>query len=560
MSSILLLPEHVVNQIAAGEVIENPACVVKELVENALDAGANNIIVEIKGGGLLYIAVHDDGHGMSPEDALMSLQRHATSKIASFDDLSRLMTMGFRGEALASIAAVSKMKITSAGEGRAAVCIAVEGGVIQPSETASRRRGTSIEVRHLFYNVPVRKKFQKSVNASIAAISRIVEQLSLAYPHKNFTLISHEKTVLQTKSVTMEERVREILGPDFLAKTVSVDYRAEGLELQGFVGLPQNTRFTRLGQHLFVNKRKVFSPFVSQAIKEAYGTRIAEDAHPVFLFFLNTRPDLIDVNVHPQKKEIRFSDQSFFWRHIKTAVEQLFLPQDSLLPDLSFTQETVETPYRPLYGPTAQLPESAQLEFLAEPCAAHDVLGGVLGGYYLVSDFQKMRRFNFEEGLMLLDLNAGRARIFYDNLSHKMPASETLLTPQIVEVSIDDARFVEGFAAALLEFGFEARAIGKTTVALDAMPLYAEAEDFLALLLDLQEEKQGNAWKMAFLRKSARKIAQRIKEKNKHYTRGEAEAILERLLHIEERLYDPLGSPIAIHLKVKDLASLFRKR
>lgn len=309
MSSVIrVLSEHTINQIAAGEVIENPASIVKELIENAIDAKASKIVVEVSGGGLQKICISDDGTGMGAEDALLCLQRHATSKIRQAEDLSFIATMGFRGEALASIAAISKMTLTTSTLSGLGTQVEVEAGSIKEVKPCARNRGTTIEVRQLFYNVPARRKFQKSPSFCLTDIIKMITQLSLAYPAIDFELYDsgEERLRLIHKESNflelLQERVKQVLGDAFLEEAFIVEAKEEPFTFRGILGSVQNTRPNRALQYSFLNERSVLCPTLSFAVKEAFGTRIAQDRFPIYVLHLDIPSSFIDVNVHPQKK------------------------------------------------------------------------------------------------------------------------------------------------------------------------------------------------------------------------------------------------------------------
>ena len=301
---IQVLPNRTINQIAAGEVIENPSSVVKELVENAIDAGATQIQVELSGGGFQLIRIVDNGHGMSQDDAILSFERHATSKISSVEDLETLSTMGFRGEALASIASVAKVTMLTA-DGTAGTKVEIVGGNIFHVGPCAMQKGTTIEVRSLFYNVPARKKFQKSAAASTGEISRMITKLSLGYPEIGFTLASQDRELLRTEAGSLEERIRDVLGNTFILGCTPVTAKWDGMRVEGFIGLPKSARSNRSGQYLYVNRRNVLSPTIQGAVQEAYATMLQPKEFPIFVAHIAIEGCEIDVNVHPQKKEIR---------------------------------------------------------------------------------------------------------------------------------------------------------------------------------------------------------------------------------------------------------------
>jgi len=308
--AIRILSEETINKIAAGEVVEDPASVVKELVENAIDAKATSIAIEIKGGGFSMIRVSDDGTGMSQDDLLLSLERHATSKIRSAEDLIEVLSLGFRGEALASIGAISRMRITSCPKDMVVGAkITCDGGKLGRLEVASRSAGTTIEVLSLFYNVPARKKFQKTAASSQAKIFKVLTKLALANPKLTFRFLADEKKVLSSHIGTLEKTCEEVLGARFLKGTSSVDHEENRCHLEGYLGSPLDARRNRLGQYLFVNGRGVVCYEITRGVYEGYGTRLGSQDHPTFVLHLTLPPEWIDVNVHPQKREIRLREQ-----------------------------------------------------------------------------------------------------------------------------------------------------------------------------------------------------------------------------------------------------------
>ncbi len=375
MNRIRLLSEQVANQIAAGEVIERPASVVKELVENALDALATRLIVEIQAGGRSLIRVIDDGLGMSRDDALLCLERHATSKIERAEDLEAIATLGFRGEALPSIASVSRFTLTTrerdAGSPEATQVV-VHGGNIREVKTAGQAPGTTVEVRQLFYNLPARRKFLRSEETERAHIQHYLTLAALAHPEVGFTLTHDQRLLWQLppspagidRSAAVRERLRALLGPEL--KLLGVDYSAElpeadeaedelhdrpaappraGLRIWGFIGAPGVSRATRQDQHLFVNRRPIENRALNFALLEGYHTALMKGRYPVGCLFLEIDPAEVDVNVHPAKREVKFRHEPAVRRHVTQAVRQALL-RFHTAPGIS------RTPSEPLPPPT----------------------------------------------------------------------------------------------------------------------------------------------------------------------------------------------------------------
>lgn len=338
-SKIRVLTDHTINKIAAGEVIENPASVVKELVENSIDAGAKDICVEIKGGGRQLIRISDDGSGMNADDALLCLERHATSKIREVEDIHSVTTMGFRGEAIPSIASISKFMLLTSPQlngntipqedAHSGTMVIVDGGKIVNCSPAARSPGTTVEVKSLFFNVPVRRKFLKSPAVDTNEILKILSLIALGYPNIKFQLINDGKTMLSTTlgqdtsfADSLNTRIENVLGPEYLQNTISIMRESNGMSLQGVIGYPNYTRHNRTGQFLFINNRGVFSPLVAYAVKEGYGSALPSGRHPVFVLHLALSGNLVDVNVHPQKREVRLRQEQLLKELIIKAIEQ----------------------------------------------------------------------------------------------------------------------------------------------------------------------------------------------------------------------------------------------
>jgi DNA mismatch repair protein MutL len=495
-SKIRRLSKEVVNKIAAGEVVEHPASIVKELVENSLDAGATRIEVTIEGGGHRLIRVEDDGCGMSPEDARLCLERHATSKIRTEADLESLTTFGFRGEALAAISAVSEFELKTS-DGVAGTKINSEG----EAEPCARNPGTTIEVRSLFYNVPARKKFLKPPSTSSAQVSRTMETLAIANPGIAFTLTSNGKVELDLRPEEKLKRIRGLLG--------GLNVEIVSPFLWGLLGAPEEAKINRRGQYLFINKRPIVSPLISRAVKMGYGTRIAESAHPSFVLFLELPPDEIDVNVHPQKKEARFANEGALFSSIERSVSEAFGGPVFESP-LSF-----ETPTPISFIP---LPETTPVKYEAQTLdfgPAERALA-VIGTHLLLQR---------EGALLLIDLQAAHTLVLFEGIKSKKGAKQALLWPLEVEVEEDVSEELGGI-------GIECRLIGKRTLAIDALPQWLEPESFPDFF---QAWKEGKRIDVAASRSTKKK-----------YTMDEALALWKECRGAKR---DPLGKLIWVQIK-----------
>ncbi len=491
---IKVLSEQAINQIAAGEVVENASSVVKELVENALDAGATEIDVQIKAGGRQLIRVADNGSGMGRDDALLSLERHATSKISNVDDLASVRTMGFRGEAVPSIAAVSKFRLlTSTGE--VGTEISIEGGKILKVIDGARPRGTTIEVRSLFYNVPVRQQFQKSVAHDVGEVNRVMTLIALANPEVRFTFRNGEVEVFSTLADEgLPRRVGSLLGEEIAKGMERVAFEHEGSAVRGLVGQPHLSRPTRKGQYLFINGRPVVSRFVSDAVLAAYSTRLAPGRHPVFVLHLDLPGECVDVNVHPQKREVRLREGERIQRLLdKGVVEALrgevtvtALPPPPPPMRLRERQEiyTIDLPEE------EPEPEPRLVELPVQ-------VMGLCEGYILIDQATVPQKIAAQlklagRGLLLVDGRAARARVLYERmktqLASEQRSAQALLVPETIDLLPEEADLLSTRLEELGRIGIEIRPFGGRTFVVDALPPSMEPGDLPDLLAGLREE------------------------------------------------------------------------
>lgn len=333
---IQLLPEHLANQIAAGEVIQRPASAVKELLENAVDAGATDIRLFVQDGGKTLIRVVDDGNGMSETDARMAFERHATSKIREIDDLFHIKTMGFRGEALASIAAVSQVELrTRRSEDETGTCIAIENSHVVKQEPVPMPAGTAIAMKNLFFNVPARRNFLKSNPAEMRHIVEEFIRVALAFPSIFFSLSGNGQELMHLEKGSLKQRIVQILGTPIASKLVSVQENTDYLNIYGFVGKPETARKTRGDQYFFVNNRFIRSAYLNHAVMNAFTEMIPHDGFPLYVLFIDLDPTQVDINVHPTKQEIKFEDEKIIYAFVQAAVKHA-LAQFSITPTLDF--------------------------------------------------------------------------------------------------------------------------------------------------------------------------------------------------------------------------------
>jgi len=494
-SKIRLLNHDVINKIAAGEVIENPSSVVKELVENSLDAGATEITVEIKGGGRQLIRITDNGCGMSPEDAALCLERHATSKIHDIDDLSTLVTMGFRGEALASIASVSKFTlVTRQAEDPVdlGTLVVVEGGKLLQSTSAARSPGTTIEIKSLFDNVPVRKKFLKSPAHDGAEVFKVMSVMALGNPDVKFQLIRDGKNVLNAPVTKggLKERVGSVLGKEFFKACLPV----ESETIHGFVGNPSYTRHNRLGQYLFINRRAVISPVISRAVREGFGTTIPAGRFPVFVLHWDMPTFDVDVNVHPQKKEVRLRDEEGVIHTVREAISRSLRKKEAPQPVVAstFTRPPV---YHPKPAPAPTVCESVVTYAVEEEVVHPEFKWTVeVAGPQVMTTVQGFILAEPEDGggILLIDQKRAHHRILFEkmNKADGRAAMQTLAVPIQIDLTPIEADVMRQNLERLETFGFSIREFSKQAFLVDAIPQSFSNIDVGAMIKDIMEDLQ----------------------------------------------------------------------
>ncbi len=543
MGRIQILSDETINQIAAGEVIENPASVVKELVENALDAGSKRIFVEIKEGGFQLIRVIDSGCGMSPDEALLSLERHATSKIKDARDLNSIRTMGFRGEALASIAAISKLSLTTAVKEAPGTKIDNEGGKTLSLAPFPRKPGTTLEVKSLFYNVPARKKFQKSSSASTAEIHRLLLTLALAHPEVTFEFVSQEKEVFSfTGESQMSVRVREVFGDEFMSSAQFVDQQVGEYHIKGYLGSSAQSRLNRTGQYTFINGRVVLAPLISFAVRDGYGVRLDEGRFPAYTLHLEVPPHFVDVNVHPQKKEVRFQQEVFLRQMIKEQVEKSFL-SSLQMPAMSFSaqkEDVFDWHQKTLSSLTfRESADDKNTSFFSLKPELNPL--GLFKNYLLLH--------TEEDTIMWVDLHAAEEKMAFDVLTKKQEAqvSQGLLIPVGVDLARDEALEIEKKLPEIENMGFTIRSIGKQSFAVEAIPHFLSAQEIPDVLKALAQEKEEGAYVVAKFARS----------RKKSFVLQEALALAEKILQQPAPHITPSGAPIVAVMRHHDIEHLF---
>ncbi|MEM8552941.1 MAG: DNA mismatch repair endonuclease MutL [Pseudomonadota bacterium] len=500
-----------IDKIAAGEVVERPASVVKELVENALDAGAQAIDIVIDGGGLGLIRVSDDGHGISAEDLPLAVSRHCTSKLATERDLDGILTMGFRGEALPSIGAVARLTIVSKAAGALeGTVISVEGGRVHAPLPEGRARGTTVEVRDLFFATPARLKFMKSERSENAAISDTVKRLALSAPGVAFTLRSGGRTV-RYACACEQDRAREVLGAGFAAEAISLAAERDGVQLTGLLGLPTDGRSTAAHQYAFVNGRVVRDKLIGQALRVGYQDVLAAGRHPAAILKLTIDPAAVDVNVHPQKADVRFRDPTGVRGFIVSAIRRQLA---QAAPATSRTVSSaalaaVRSPATPAPAGTGfadggrpfKVPAAPPTRFVTPPSARVEVAApSVEEGDFPLGAAVAQLHGNYilaqtGDGIVIVDQHAAHERIVYERLKASADGvvkAQGLLIPEVVELAGEDVDRLCAQTELFSLLGLALEPFGSGAVVVRETPAVLGTFDIAALVRDLADDI--NAW------------------------------------------------------------------
>ena len=581
------LPPQLIDQIAAGEVVERPASVIKELVENSLDAGARRIELEIDGGGLRQCLVRDDGCGIPRDELALALSRHATSKIASLEDLERVGTLGFRGEALPSIASVSRLSVTSRARDEASAWkIESDGGRLSAPAPAAHPDGTTIMVRDLFFNTPARRRFMRSERTEFSHVERIARRLALSRFDVGFRLLRESRALFDLRPAhdpaARTRRVAEVCGEEFASQAMDVEYAAAGLRLSGWLGLPTFSRAQPDRQYFFVNGRMIRDRLVTHALRQAYADVLFHGRHPAYALYLEMDPALVDVNAHPTKHEVRFRDarsiHGFLYKVVERALAGTRPTAGSAGPPPAAPRFAVQSEDERWARPAQETmrlavaesasPQSALDVFAAAGGAArarvqqHDdaPLGyaiGQLGGIYILAQNR--------DGLVIVDMHAAHERVLYERLKSDLAESaasgQPLLVPLSVRVSVAEAELAESIAGELAAIGLELDRRGPDVLVVRQLPALLAAADAEALLRDVLSDlaEQG----------SSRRLEERMNEvlgsmachgsvrANRQLTLAEMNALLRDMERTERADQCNHGRPTWTQLSLPELDKLF---
>lgn len=614
MGRIRVLPDALANKIAAGEVVERPSSVAKELLENAIDAGAARIQIAFEAGGRRLIQVADDGEGMNRDDAITAFERHATSKLRQIEDLELIHTLGFRGEALPSIAAVSRLRLrTKAAGDTVGTEVEFVGGKLVAVRDIAWPGGTEIEVKDIFFNVPARRKFLKGESTESYHITNLVQHYALANPKISFLLIKEGREVINaSQTLSVRERAYQLLGSELLSKLVEVDYQVGRMKVFGLVSNPQEQRSSRDTQYLFVNGRFVRDRLIWRALSEAYRSMMPSGMHPAAVLFLDLPPDEVDVNVHPAKTEVRFLNEAALLSGVKQAVAQALsfaqpvtkLPDPmrsygsarpaaaepvrdfSLIipePEEDFSTKKLDLRFEGrVTGVAARssaseqtLPEVVELEQtiaaaarMDRPDIAEEVLPGLGHGmkplgqirdsYVVATD---------EEGLVLIDQHVAHERILFERFrDHRLagrPESQTFLIPQTIDLSPSEAEAFEVVAKELEDAGFETMQLSGRTIAIKAAPAGVGSGQALEVVREVLAvaERSHREFSIEHAREEiAASLACKAAIKvNMPLTQEKMQWLIDELMKTQNPMTCPHGRPIIMRFELRDIERGFKR-
>jgi DNA mismatch repair protein MutL len=596
MSLIQLLPEIVANQVAAGEVVERPASVVKELVENSIDAGARNIEVMIRRGGISLVRVIDDGCGMDRDDTLLSLERHATSKIRTSSDLAAIGTLGFRGEALPSIASVSRFRLTSRErEAAAGTEILVAGGRIETVRDGGEAPGTHVEVRSLFYNLPARRKFLRTENTESRNVEHQLHLQAIGHPHIGFAFVRDERIVFQLPATkSLRDRIRDLYGAELVERLLEIEPPNEEatIRIRGLIGQAGVSRQTRAQELTFVNGRAIDSPVLHAALREGYHTALMKGQYPVTFLFLELDPAVVDVNVHPAKREVRFRDPGAVREAVVATIQKTlegarhgwqkrFEPPpaidmadtpaaDTPLPAGPAPQqlETTIPPAMPMLaiereevGLAARLVQRENDETApAPPRTPQFQIIGVLNKLYVLMEN--------EQGLVLVDQHAAHERILFEELRRRMEEqgvpSQRLLLPLIFDLAPRDAEWVDRNLPTLQKMGIGIEFFGANTFKIDSLPTFLSTSNPVQFIREVIDGLKSASDTSSPLRLGEDMIAKTVcryaVKANDPLRYLEIERLIRDLLECDLPYCCPHGRPTMIQISLGELEKKFGRK
>ncbi len=584
---INILPPELANKIAAGEVVQRPASVVKELIENSIDAGARHITVIVKEAGKSLIQVVDDGVGMSPADAKLAFERHATSKISNYDDLENIRTLGFRGEALASVAAMAQVELkTKQSADEAGASVRMDGGDLKGVRKVGMEPGTSVSVKNLFYNTPARKHFLKSNATEFKHIYETVQRAALSHEEIGFEFVSEEEKILDLKPSSLEDRLAQLFEKKQAESLVRVKEEGEVFTVSGYLGKPEFARKVPAEQFLFLNKRFIINRNLNHAVYSGYEHLIEKGSYPFVLLFLEIDPRRVDVNVHPTKLEVKFEDERSVYRFIMMAVRRT-LSANNLIPSVTLEEEgagntrlkfsrasfdripsaglgSTQAAARGTYD-IGKMVEAADREFDRAQALHAEKKEGLAAGIRPISQIQnKYILSEVDSGIMLIDQHAAHERILYEQvlprLEREAGQSQQLLFAQTMELSPPDFATVKELGPYLEKIGFQIKFFGKQTIVVEGVPPDVKPGHETTIFREVLDEFKDEARnpKSDTRDRVAKSYACRAAVKaGDKLTLLEMTALIDKLFTTQLPYTCPHGRPISIKLSIEELDKRF---
>lgn len=618
MAKIQILSEETIDKIAAGEVVERPSSVVKELVENAIDAGATAVTVEIKEGGISFIRVTDNGEGIEKSQIKNAFYRHATSKLRDASELSAIDTLGFRGEALSSIAAVSQVElITKTEEDLTGTRYVIEGAVEKDIQDVGVPKGTTIIVKNLFFNTPVRRKFLKSPTTEGSYINELCERMALSKPEVSFQFIQNGQMKFHTSgNGDLKELVYRIYGKDIAKEIIPINQKGKDISIYGVLGKPTLCRANRNFENYFVNGRYIKSSLISKAVEEGYAAYMMQHKFPFFILNIDVTPEMVDVNVHPTKMDVRFANNEYFYDYISSTVSTVLKMQE-LIPQVSLTEEKKETapvaetkepkgpepfeavrltqPLNPkpsmvlaeesaVYGTPkedvsvlkkqlqnnvikadqvvyAKAPEQMSLfetPFLSKEAETeYEILGQLFDTFWLIA---------YGEKLLIMDQHAAHEKVKYERLvkhfKEKAIETQTLNPPVIISMSSKERTIIEEYMQYFEELGFTLEDFGSNEIAIRTVPLdlygQNEKEMFLSLLDELCSDMPRGKQELIYEKLASMSCKAAVKGNNR-LSREEVKELIKELMTLENPYHCPHGRPTIISMTKYELEKKFKR-
>jgi DNA mismatch repair protein MutL len=598
MPNIRILPPNIANKIAAGEVVDRPASVVKELVENAIDAEATEIKVVISHAGKEMIQVVDNGNGMSEEDAILAFERHATSKIKDIHDLDHILTLGFRGEALASIASVSRMELkTRLKDDQAGTSIKIDGGKIAQKDKAALEHGTVVTVKNLFYNTPARRNFLRADTTEMNHILKVLKRFFLSNPDIHFVVLNNDEEIFNLPAGTIDDRIANVFGQKFYDSLVYIRQELNEIVLEGYICQPENARGNTANQFVFLNRRSIINRNLSHAIFQGYGNLIERSKYPQFIMYLNISPNLVDVNVHPTKMEVRFANERVIYHLFLSSVRKA-IQKDEMVPEFSigtsqgkkdeikshFQSRRYRRPFIPKYLNEINNESEDQTEISfanlnlnknpddspegypepKSPLSADGDKQPIQANLWQVHNRYILSQI--KSGLVVIDQHVAHERVLFEKIlkyleDQRNVPSQQLLFPQTLDLALEDYLVFSEIKEWLGRIGFSINELSGRTVVIEAIPADVKVgheSKILIQILDYYRENEGDNYQphekiaAAFACKNAIKSGDKL-------SLEEMNSLVDQLFATKEPYFCPHGRPVIITFGLEELDKKFKR-